>query len=90
MCRVSPWDFRHTPVILSGNFQDTSVKLTYNCRQAFKKASKMLALRNREGAVKAEIPKALYMAIVRLQAAESLDWEDACVRAAELIDANSK
>jgi len=50
----------------------------------------MLALRNREGAVKAEIPKALYMAIVRLQAAESLDWEDACVRAAELIDANSK
>ena len=50
----------------------------------------MLALRDREGAVKAEIPKALYMAIVRLQAAESLDWEDACVRAAELIDANSK
>ena len=50
----------------------------------------MLSVKNREGAVKAEIPKALYMAIVRLQAAENLDWEDACVRAAELIDANSK
>lgn len=49
----------------------------------------MLSLKNREGAVKAEIPKALYMAIVRLQASESLDWEDACVRAAQLVNANS-
>lgn len=47
-------------------------------------------MKNREGSVKAEIPRALYMAIVRLQAAENLDWKDACIRAAELIDVNSQ
>jgi len=47
-------------------------------------------MKNREGSVKAEIPRALYMAIIRLQAAENLDWEDACIRAAELIDVNSQ
>ena len=50
----------------------------------------MLSLKSREGAVKAEIPRDMYMAVVRLQAAESLDWEDACVRAAQLIDSNSE
>lgn len=50
----------------------------------------MLSLKSRGNAVKAEIPKALYMAIVRLQAAESLDWEEACERAAQLLDANSQ
>lgn len=49
----------------------------------------MLSLKNREDAVKAEIPKILYMAIVKLQATENLDWEDACMRAAELVDGNS-
>jgi len=32
----------------------------------------MLLMRNRAGAVKAEIPKTLYMGIVRLQATESM------------------
>jgi len=50
----------------------------------------MLSLKNRGGSVKAEIPKALYMAIVRVQAAESLDWAEACNRAATLLDANSE
>jgi len=50
----------------------------------------MLSLKNREGAVKAEIPKALYMAIVKLQAAEELDWEDACLKAAQLLYSNSE
>jgi hypothetical protein len=49
----------------------------------------MLSLKNRQGAVKAEIPKALYMAIVKLQAAEELDWEDACLKAAQLLHSNS-
>ena len=50
----------------------------------------MLSLKNREDAVKAEIPKALYMAIVKLQAAKELDWEDACLKAAQLINSNSE
>jgi hypothetical protein len=49
----------------------------------------MLTLKDRKDAVKAEIPKELYMAIVKLQAAEELDWEGACMRGAKLIDANS-
>jgi hypothetical protein len=49
----------------------------------------MLSVRNREGAVKAFIPKPLYLAVVRLQASEGLDWEEACIRAADLINANS-
>ena len=36
--------------------------------------------------MKAEIPKELYMAVVRVQAAENLDWNEACVRASQLID----
>ena len=50
----------------------------------------MLSTRNRGGAVKAEIPQALYMSIVRLQATETLGWENACARAAVLLDANSQ
>lgn len=57
--------------------------------QSIRWAFNMLSLKSRGGIVKIEVPKALYMAIVRLQAAESLDWEDACARAAQLIDANS-
>jgi len=40
--------------------------------------------------VKAEIPRELYHAIVRVQAAESLDWPEACQKAALLLDANSE
>jgi hypothetical protein len=50
----------------------------------------MLSLKDRTEAVKAEIPKALYLAIVRLQASEGLDWEEACVKASELLDANGQ
>jgi hypothetical protein len=50
----------------------------------------MLSTRNRGGAVKAEIPQALYMSIVRLQATETLGWENACARAAGLLDVNSQ
>jgi hypothetical protein len=42
------------------------------------------------GKVKATIPNALYLAIVRLQGAESLDWASACSLAAERIDANTQ
>jgi len=50
----------------------------------------MLTLKNREGAVKCEIPKELYLAIVKLQAAEELDWPEACVKAAQLLNSNSE
>jgi len=43
-----------------------------------------------EGGVQAVIPKALYQAIVKVQAAGGLEWEDACVRTAELADHGSK
>ena len=43
----------------------------------------------KDGLKKVDIPKKLYMAIVKLQAAEELDWEDACIYCAKLIDANS-
>ena len=36
--------------------------------------------------VKTKIPWELYMAIVRLQGEEDLDWDQACIRTAELID----
>jgi hypothetical protein len=49
----------------------------------------MLSLKHREG-VRCEIPRELYMAIVRLQASEDLDWHDACVKASQLLDSNSK
>lgn len=40
--------------------------------------------------VKADIPKELYMAVVRLQAAEgTADWLEACRRVAEFVDRNS-
>lgn len=36
--------------------------------------------------VKTTIPWELYMAIVRLQGEEDLDWDQACIRTAELVD----
>ena len=38
--------------------------------------------------VEMSISKSLQRAIIRLQAAEDLEWEEACVKAAELIDSN--
>lgn len=38
---------------------------------------------------KVEIPRELYMAILRLQVEYDLDWIDACKKAADLIDRNS-
>jgi hypothetical protein len=49
----------------------------------------MLSVKGREGSVRVIIPKPLHMAILRIQVDQSLDWEEACLRAAELIDANS-
>ncbi len=43
-----------------------------------------------DGTVEALLPKELYMAIVRVQAAENLDWEHACVRVTELCDSGSE
>jgi hypothetical protein len=40
--------------------------------------------------VKATIPKELYMAIVKVQGKENLDWDRGCLRAAELIDSGSE
>jgi hypothetical protein len=40
--------------------------------------------------VKAEIPRTLQQAIIRIQASEDLDWLEAAAKAAVLIDANSK
>jgi len=40
--------------------------------------------------VRAEIPRELYMAIVKLQAAEDLDWPEACIKAARLLNSNSE
>ena len=44
-----------------------------------------------EGGVQAIIPKALYQAIVKVQAAGGFEeWDEACVRTAELADHGSK
>ena len=39
---------------------------------------------------KRPIPNGLYMAIIRLQAAENLSWNDACVRLSLLSDTNNE
>jgi len=43
-----------------------------------------------DSSMKMEIPKVLYHAIIRIQAAENLDWDEACVKAATLMDTGSK
>lgn len=43
-----------------------------------------------DGTVEALLPKELYMAIVRVQAEEELEWNGSCVRAAELIDSGGE
>jgi len=50
----------------------------------------MPSTRNRGDTVKAEIPRRLHMSILKVQVAENLDWENACARAAVLLDANSQ
>jgi hypothetical protein len=49
---------------------------------------KMLSSKSREELVKASIPRQLQMAIIKIQAAEGLDWEPACKRASEIMHAN--
>ena len=39
---------------------------------------------------KISIPRSLYMSLIRIQADENLDLDEACNRAAELIESNSK
>lgn len=43
-----------------------------------------------DGGVEALIPREMYMSIIRLQGAEGLDWNQACVLAGQRIDANTK
>ena len=50
----------------------------------------MISSKNREDSVKVPIPRQLQMAIIRLQGAEDLNWEEACVQASVLIDQNSE
>jgi hypothetical protein len=50
----------------------------------------MRASRKNGKMVKRSIPWALHMAIVRLQGAEELEYEEACVRAAVLIEEGSE
>lgn len=40
--------------------------------------------------VKAEIPRQLHMALIKIQAEEDLDYDDACIRASILLDMNSE
>ncbi len=40
--------------------------------------------------MKTEIPWALHLAIIKVQASEELDYEEACLRASQLMDTNSK
>ena len=40
--------------------------------------------------VKVEIPRGLHQSIIKIQAEEDLDFEDACLKAALLLDLNSK
>ncbi len=49
----------------------------------------MESLSIKENEVRATIPHELYMAIVKVQARDSLRWNDACLRAAELLDCGS-
>jgi len=42
-----------------------------------------------DGAVEALLPKAFYLAMIRIQAEKGLDWNEACIFAAELIDSSS-
>lgn len=42
------------------------------------------------GSVKAIVPRDFYLAIAGLQAANNLDWDEACSLAAERIDSNTK
>lgn len=37
-----------------------------------------------------EVPKELYVAILKIQVSENLDWDDACRKAAIIIDENSE
>jgi hypothetical protein len=50
----------------------------------------MLSLRSRKGVVRAEIPRDLYLALIRIQASEGLDWEGTCLKAAQLLNLNSE
>ncbi|MCJ7633258.1 hypothetical protein MUP77_12810 [Candidatus Bathyarchaeota archaeon] len=49
----------------------------------------MISSKNREDSVKDSIPRQLHMAIIRLQGAEDLDWDEACTRASVLINQHS-
>jgi len=40
--------------------------------------------------VKATMPKQLYKAIMKIQVSEDLDFDDACLRVAELLDKNGQ
>ena len=42
----------------------------------------------KNGAYKVEIPRELYMAIVKIQAEKDLDWYDACIEASRLVTTN--
>jgi hypothetical protein len=42
-----------------------------------------------DGSVEALLPKAFYMALVKVQAERDLGWVEACAKAAELIDSGS-
>ena len=42
------------------------------------------------GVVKVGIPRELYIALLRIQVSNDLDWEGACRRAAILLDENSR
>jgi hypothetical protein len=48
----------------------------------------MVAEKSHGSPVKTSVPRELYMAIVRLQAAENLDWDEACLRAVDLLNKN--
>jgi Zn-dependent M32 family carboxypeptidase len=85
MDRDDSKDFRGTTVYLSIPREILISQLRPGSLQ-----SEMLSLRGRGDAVKAEMPKELYMAIVKLQAAEELDWREACIKAARLINSNSE
>jgi len=44
----------------------------------------------RQSAVKVQIPRELHMALLRIQVEGDLDWEEACLKAATLLDRNSE
>ncbi len=49
----------------------------------------MPSTKDEEEPHKVAIPRQLYMEIIKIQASENMEWEDACLRAAAMIDPNS-